>query len=92
MVSVEKVSAGVRPGRLALQFSVLVLEGVGGVISRRRLLPRLLFGGVEWTSLLGGLKSVRLGTGAGPAGTKGWTIHAKLCFSLTISPEGFSKH
>lgn len=68
---------------LALQFSVLVLEGVGGVISCRCLLPRLLFGGAEWTSLLGGLKSVWLGTRAGPA----WKKNRGEDNFLTVNPD-----
>lgn len=57
---------------LTLQFSVLVLIGVGGVVSWHCLLLLLhfLFVGIEGISLLGGLKSMGFRTGAGPVGTK----------------------
>lgn len=65
-VYVQEADGWLSYWELALQFSVLVLIGVGGVISCRCLLPQLLFRGPEWTSLLRGLKRVGLRTGAGP--------------------------
>lgn len=50
---------------LTLQLGILVLVGVGGVVSRHCLLLGLLLTGVEGTSLLGGWSSLGFRTGAG---------------------------
>lgn len=63
---------------LTLQFSVLVLVRVGGVVSWHCLLLHFFFVGVGGISLLGGLKSMGFRTGAGPVGTKK--------FKLQLSP------
>lgn len=67
-------------GGLALQFSVLVLVRVGGVVSWHPLLLRLLSAVAEGTSPRGGLKSVGFRAGAGAGG-------GTMKIQTAISPE-----
>lgn len=76
---------------LALQFSVLVLVGVSGVVSRHCLLLCLFFAVVEGTSLLGELKGLVFRTGAGAVGTKKFKLHwvlshfqSSLCITMYL--------
>lgn len=64
-----------RSQQLALQFSVLVLVGVSGVVSWHSPLPSFLYAGIVGPSLPGGLKSLGFRTGAGAVGTKKFKLH-----------------
>lgn len=72
-----------RSQQLALQFCVLVLVGVSGVVSWHSPLPSFLCTGIVGPSLPGGLKSVGFRTRAGAVGTKKFKLHWILPHSLS---------